>query len=470
MGHTATRFIADGASLERTIRLAVFAIPSSGTGAPVNFTSFRIKVQSSYTGLSIGLRRVIAGVLVGGIAALVGSVITARGLPPGIRGTFLEIVTVAQIASFLSISGFILPVTSLAHGSVAHARTLMGQSSKYVVGLTAAFTVASIIVSVALVAQFGIPAWEVALAVGTLELVTAIERWMLIEVRVAEDFATLGVCAALPSVATALALLIAQGLGELTLMGAIVATALGPVATLAFVLTVWRGSRRERFSEVSMGRDETGSRRLVEISDARLLRLVGSDLATFGPNVLSDRVELLVVATTISPAAASVLAVARSVTNPLSLVGATIQTFFGPRLAAARVAERPSLSARAERQVLLASSAIAAAAVVAGIFLVPLVFGAIYSDAVIPSAVLAVGVVLGLGALVSSVVLRVEFHYRTVIVTAYSALALLVLAGAWVASRSGLTGFACVSSMISAAVFFYLRKAAARLEGAVTES
>jgi O-antigen/teichoic acid export membrane protein len=200
----------------------------------------------------------------------------------------------------------------------------------------------------------------------------------------------------------------------------------------------------------------------MDVTRRELLRLGGADLIATGPATLASALEILIVGSLGSAAAASVYGVAKAVSSPFTLISASLSNTFAPRLAATPPERRFRVFRRGQRLGISTATGVGVVSALASVIAVPLLFGAQYEAAILPGIALMTANIFRIGSGIASTALRLERSYLRVIQIGYAALLGTVLLGIPAMHIFDIMGFVVWLCLISLFEYIVLSSSASR--------
>lgn len=389
-----------------------------------------------------GVLWIVGGTLLAAAAAFASSILTARGMVTEERGLYLQIFALSQLCGLVSSLGLTYPILSLSKGASETATYYLRQQVLFLVVASASGAVASFIWAFALSSglsepsRVGVAALSAALTVLSV-LVTSLQ----IPGKARQDFQMIGVSSIISGVIPLLGFVILSARSLLTTFTSLLVLALASLLLVGYVIA--RGRLR-----TALGPSLPDGR---VVRKGSVLGLGLKGLFALGPGVVMISSDVLIAGWAVGLSGASVWAVAKTVSSPVSLIDSIAQNYLPSRLAAAG----PSQAARMVR---ISGAVIGAASLTVGmvclllaqVLLVP-VFGEPYGEAFLPSMVLVATAVFSGLRVAPTIELHLRFDYRFIYAVNYGIGSFALLVGALAATRFGLVGLATV--FLAARVF-----------------
>jgi O-antigen/teichoic acid export membrane protein len=398
---------------------------------------------------------VIAGVAVAALSTFLTSLTTARGLTATDRGIYLQVLAVMLMVGTYATLGVEMPLIGLSAGRLRIAADgLRRTRSWYLIAVVCLIPLT--IVSLGWIdgAPPLTPSFALLVAVMVWSTVTALRQVTLL--KVAQNYRALGVSIALTPTVFFLGTLILLALSQLDVTSILAAYVFASLVQNLYLVVVislqGRSSMDFRERDPPVGERATTTWQLIKLG----LR----DLAVATPSGIIASVELLLVGVLVSSEAASIFAVAKTVTSPLALIQATVANQLPAELATLSIKARLRRLERATLMVLLLGGVAAGSCLAFAYLFVPALYGGEYAPAVLVAAILAPGVVASLGARVATVSLRVSLSYLSTSLIWYSMLLATVVGGWLLLPRYGLIPFCVLLTTLSVIRFALLHVAA----------
>lgn len=390
-----------------------------------------------------GASAISVAVVVSTAASLVGSVVTARGMSPYDRGVYLQVMAALATVWGYSTIGVETPIIGVARGSMDSARASLRNTR---LATAIALAVASLIAVAATAAIQG-DTWNP--ITGLLSVAIVISATISLRqttiLRVDERYRVLAVAIVIPTTLPPIFMVGILTFSAITVTSALLCYVVGSLTLNCYL---WVSGRK-------VSRHVPSSARSHEAEEgwAFLIRCGAKDLVSTTPVGLLAPLQLLLVGSLISPSAASLFAVAKTVTSPLALISMITSNLFLPKFAGRVSAARGRLLRLSLVTSMGAAALLTVFTIGVGYFAIPALWGQEYAAAVPLAAVLGIGGVFGIGTGICTTAFRASLAYRETIVFSYAILAANIVVGVLVLPRWGLMTFAVASTVLTGLQF-----------------